>query len=1110
MDPAQIINDFLDRVRRYRTRVNLLQGTYLVLILIVAGGLVGNLIAYFLQDPGPYLIPFLVVWAMPLVYLLVRTYIVEWFLRLKRDQAALLVEARIPSLKNNLINSVQLQAHLKAADKKGLSGDMIRELLARTQKDIEGLKPESLVSTERLKHIRYAFLGSLVVLLAVALALPGFWTRGYDHWITPPVQAKAPKQLSGTPEGTAEEAPKLTYVIEDLSLEFNYPGYTQLKRVTLEKSDGKIQVLPGTEVIVTARINHPVAGAALVVNNRDNLSMENLGGNRVRGRFMVKEAGHYQFRVKPSAGEKILLAPKYPIVLNQDKAPTIRIFISNPKPVYMNTDKIQFYYEAHDDFGLSRVNLIIDVDGEILRRTIKRFKANEKDAQDGYTWELATMDFRPGNRVRYYLEIEDNDNVFGPNTGQSEMYSFEIFDEDKKRFDLLALQDELVDKMVTLLAKTLVTSTEPVANNQEDLTRYKKTLAWTTDRLIEIINLAQNIQTQAQDIQSFPKPYLTLINNIISGLNEIREDQIHAMNQINNTLFQTTPIAYSGPPGGPVMDRLITHLERDILFLVRLLNRERMNQVMDLDRELAELTNNLRDEFEKLKDKKSPEQTTAFQKALEKMRETLHKIMDQLSKQMQGLPDEFLNKQAFENMNMENLDASLERLKNLVEQGKFEEAMEEMQKLADDLRAFSENLENLNQNQENLVDMQLMQQIDDSLQKIDELTERQKNLLDQTMDINKSLRSQQAQMFEDQLNEFFQSLKKDVNAIQSILSKDTEALETHPDMQKLIELMDQEDEISRQIRELNEKTLGSLGKEEEHRAYFAKLKAKRSELSDMMDRIHDLRMKMFYGFKNYLPELTAKYDKLEEFTELQDLFEFNAMFKQTYPDVLRWQNHFHTARDLNPQLLERMNDDLYEIARINNEISKKLGSILRDLRQNYQNLLTEEDRKKLENMAGQQENLANETQRLSELFMEMNRKNPMVSPSLSSKTIGTSRYMKQAGSRLKGQNVEDGIESENFALQGLDEVREMLEQLKNSGQGQGQPKTSLRLGKGQQRDPRTGGGASRLRQEKVTLPGEDQYKVPGQFREDIIEAMKNKYPEKYERMISEYYKELVK
>ncbi|CCQ91858.1 membrane hypothetical protein [Nitrospina gracilis 3/211] len=1110
MDPAHLIHEFLDRVRHYRTRVNLLSGTYLILFLLVAGGLAANLLAYFLKDPGPWLIPFLAVWSLPLLYLLGRTYIAEWFLRLRRDQAALLVEEKVRHLNNNLINSIQLEPQLKEERPDGISREMIVELLARTQKDIRDLRPEDIVSTDRIKHTRRALVGSLAILLVAALSLPDFWTRGYEHWVAPPPEAGPIKQVSGSPDSSGSNQPEFEYAIESMTLEFNYPAYTQLKRITLNNADGKIKVLPGTEVNVTARTNHPVAGASLVLNNRDNLSMDALDDHRIRGRFIVKEGGFYQFRLKSPDGHKVLLPTRYPIELGQDRAPRIIMFLSNPKPVYMVTDKIQFYYEAVDDFGLSRVNLVMDVDGQVTRRTIKRFKSNEKENKDGFTWELATMALEPGNRVQYYLEVEDNDNVYGPNTGQSEVYSFEIFDERQKRWDLLALQDELVDKMVTLLAKTLVSNTEPLADKPEDLTRYKKTLAWTTDRLIEIINLAQTIQTQAREVESFPKPYLTLMGNIIGGLNEIREDQIQAMNQINNALFKTTPIAFNAPPGGPVMERLITHLERDILFLVKLLNRERMNQVMDLDRELGNLAENLREEFEKLKDKNSPKSTSEFKKAMDKIRETLHKIMEQLSRQMQGLPDEFLNKQAFENMSLENMNASMEKIKDLVEQGKIEEAMQEMEKFMDDLRAFSENLDNMNQNQENMVDLELMKQIDDSLQKIDELAEQQKGLLDETMDINKNLRSQQLKMFEQQLKDFFESLKKDVNAIQGILREDERVLETNPDMQKLVELMDKEDAISSDIRDLNEKTLGSLGREEEHRESFAKLKDKRAELADIMDRIHSLHMKMFHGFKNYLPELNSKYDKLEEFTEIQDLFEFNSMFRQTYPDVLRWQNHFRTSRDLNPELLDRMNDDLYEVAQLNSEISKKLGTMMRSLQQNYQSLLNDEEKQQLQRMAKQQEGLSKETEELSELFQQMNRKNPMISPGLSNRMTGTGRYMKQSQSRLKDQRVQDSIESENRALQGLNEVRDMLEALKNSGQGQGQPKSSLQMGQGRQRDPRQGGGARRLRQEKITLPSEDQYRVPGQFREDIIEAMKNKYPEKYERLIGQYYKELVK
>ncbi|NIQ01301.1 MAG: hypothetical protein GWM98_13575, partial [Nitrospinaceae bacterium] len=78
------------------------------------------------------------------------------------------------------------------------------------------------------------------------------------------------------------------------------------------------------------------------------------------------------------------------------------------------------FYEADDDYGISRIDLVAFINGRPVRRSIKNLKGGETSDKDGYTWNLAQESFEPGAEVQYYLEIKDNDNVFGPNTGQSE------------------------------------------------------------------------------------------------------------------------------------------------------------------------------------------------------------------------------------------------------------------------------------------------------------------------------------------------------------------------------------------------------------------------------------------------------------------------------------------------------------------------------------------------------------------------------------------------------------------------------------------------------------------------------------------------------------------
>ena len=63
---------------------------------------------------------------------------------------------------------------------------------------------------------------------------------------------------------------------------------------------------------------------------------------------------------------------------------------------------------------------------------------------------------------------------------------------------------------------------------------------------------------------------------------------------------------------------------------------------MGLEEELNELTQTLREEFEKIKDGKSPQNSTELKSKINKIRKTLQNIMDQLSLQTQSMPAEIL------------------------------------------------------------------------------------------------------------------------------------------------------------------------------------------------------------------------------------------------------------------------------------------------------------------------------------------------------------------------------------------------------------------------------------------------------------------------------------
>jgi uncharacterized protein DUF4175 len=1112
MEPGSYIEDFLRRVRRKHNRVLTLKGLYLLFAFLTGSFLVGNLLAYYFPSQvREFWLPLSILFGGAFSTLLYFCFLRNETGAFSLDHAALLTEKKFPDLDNSLINASQLKRHLSRpqADR-DTSVAFIEEQIRRARSSIDKIPPESIVDTGEGTRNRNWFLGAVISLVIVAFLLPDFFSKGYKNIMSPSNPTASKVQASATKSVHKPEAATDKFTISELQLTFNFPAYTGLPSQVIHPSDGKIKVLPGTEVQVQATVNLPVAGGELVWNAKDDFTMQVSESNALATRFLVKEQGSYQFRVKDPQGGKHLLPKKYAVTLAQDGAPGIVLFLANPKPVYYANGKIEMFYEAQDDFGISEIDLVAFVNGKPHRQSVKRVKNGERDLQGSHSWALGEMAFEPGDEVEYFLEIKDNDNIQGPNTGQSETFSFIIFDSREEQENLIALQEELTEKLIAQLASGLIVGAESKASPVSAM-NWKIHLIASADALIEIIGLAQSIEERAKSLEFFPRPYFNLLKNIITGLNQIRDEQINAINKIQTSVLKPVPVAYDVLDLAGLNRRLILQLETNILFLVKMTNRQKLDQVMDLEKHLNELTESLREEFEKIRDKKAPQKSNELKRKIEQIRQTLEKIMDQLARQTQSMPDEFLNPDSFKGMNMDEFSASLDRIMDLMDRGKIDQAQEELQKMVEDLQTLANQLDQARSDMDDLMDLKIMKQLDDSLDKLQQLEKDQEKLLDQTTRINQSLRKAQSKLFEDAIRQVFAEIKKYLNEIQSILKGDDQFLNEHPSMIALNKLLDEEMKVNQKLQALSQETVDA-NQSPKLENKFKKLNSARMERAQLMTEMDSLRVKIFQRFKSTLPQLQEKYDTLEEFAELQDLNEFNNLFKNTYPEVFQWQNNIRTTPNKRGDLGDRLNEDLRQVTRLNSEISKKLGSMMRTIQDSNQNLLSEENKSDMQKMAQEEQRLKEESEQLTQRFEKMNRENPMITPDLSAKMSRTGRNMQRAQTNLRQNQVQRSIRAENEALKQLRETKEMVKEIKESSSEQGKQasrSSTLKFGTGQSRDSRRGGSV-RMQKEKVHLPSEDQYKVPGEFREEILRAMKNHTPKNYQRMVMEYYKELVK
>jgi hypothetical protein len=186
-------------------------------------------------------------------------------------------------------------------------------------------------------------------------------------------------------------------------------------------------------------------------------------------------------------------------------------------------------------------------------------------------------------------------------------------------------------------------------------------------------------------------------------------------------------------------------------------------------------------------------------------------------------------------------------------------------------------------------------------------------------------------------------------------------------------------------------------------------------------------------------------------------------------------------------------------------IRKELEGLLPDANQ----LLSKEERQKLAGQGQKQQRIDQRAGGLQQRLSELQEKAPVFPPSAQGQLGEARGHMGQASGELQGGNVQRGRAEQAAALDGLDRFAKGLEQMgKGGGQGAGGFPLPFGLeGAGMGND--TGDGAEPSG-EKVEIPGAEAWRAPAEFRKELLDAMKQGTPERYEGEVKRYYEELVK
>lgn len=188
--------------------------------------------------------------------------------------------------------------------------------------------------------------------------------------------------------------------------------------------------LIGTRVQVWATSNRPLAGGALTVEaggDRKQVSLAPLGSgsNEVAGRFEIEAAGKFSLTVTDVAGQDSQEPFSGTITLLSDQRPLVRLMEPAEQSLATPTATLPVVVAAEDDYGISRLQLFrslndsralaLDLDVTGVRRSRDAADADDpatqapRRLQQATFLPLSTYELEPGDEIKLYARVEDND-----------------------------------------------------------------------------------------------------------------------------------------------------------------------------------------------------------------------------------------------------------------------------------------------------------------------------------------------------------------------------------------------------------------------------------------------------------------------------------------------------------------------------------------------------------------------------------------------------------------------------------------------------------------------------------------------------------------------------
>ena len=544
--------------------------------------------------------------------------------------------------------------------------------------------------------------------------------------------------------------------VKHLRLHYQYPAYSRLPD-RIEEEGGDIQGLPGTRVALEVTANKPLSKAALVLDDTLSLAAQ-LDGATARIALQIERTGAYHIDLVDRKGATNRAPIRYAIQVREDQKPVVAITDPGRDSDLPESLKVLLKAEASDDFSVEEIALVYRVNnGSEQRRELPISPSAElrskpqREVLISHIWDLSAANLRlssgrsllPEDRIYYHLEALDNNQVAGPQKGQSRQYVlrfpslYELYaeadqaqEEQLSSLEELAAEGQAHQEYIERVRRELLKSEELSWEQKKEL---ESTFAAEAERARAVEELAAELEKtidSMQDEGTGSEELLDKLDHIRELMGDIATPEMQqALADLQKAATDPDPQALADALKRFNEDQQAfqQRLDRTIALLEQVRTEQQLRAIVEqaaelarrqsqINRELADGQSGLRQQL----------QEGSLQRDTERLAEQLQELSESTAEQNPALAEQLAHR-------AEDIEhkALAERMRQMVRQMRAKspgEAQQSGQALAADLDALAEAMQQMQDEYLAAEKDQLSRELRRAMRDLVQLSQRQESL----------------------------------------------------------------------------------------------------------------------------------------------------------------------------------------------------------------------------------------------------------------------------------------------------------------------------------------------------------------------------------------------